>query len=217
MRYSVILAGESRSFGEGDRFLAGAADAPSGEVVVALGEVSKLDLGAVLAEAGPRTVLLELGSECLALHVGLGAQPSNVLGFARYRTGGSAPSRLIEIVRLPSTSQESEADAVTLFRDAGFETAVCSDQPGRILDRLVRPKYNAALRLVDEGLATAEAIDLTCRLGLGYAEGPIERVVGGGLADHYRICRGLFEVFGTAAYAPARVAVVAAGRSERGS
>ncbi len=82
-----------------------------------------------------------------------------------------------------------------MFEPAGLEVAVCADQAGRIIDRLVRPKYNAALRLLDEGLASAEAMDTTCRLGLGYPDGPIERVLRGGLAaslrSHQRAVRGL--------------------------
>jgi hypothetical protein len=50
--------------------------------------------------------------------------------------------------------------------------------------RLVRPKYNAALRFLDEGLASQKDMDLTCRLGLGYADGAIERVIRGGLVSH---------------------------------
>jgi 3-hydroxybutyryl-CoA dehydrogenase len=94
---------------------------------------------------------------------------------------------------------------------------VCKDQAGRIVDRLVRPVYNAALRFLDEGLASAEALDTTCRLGLGYPDGPIERVMRGGLAHHHDVSKALFEVCGSASYAPARRAVVARQRHGKGS
>ena len=94
---------------------------------------------------------------------------------------------------------------------------VCADQAGRIIDRLVRPKYNDALRLLDEGLASAADMDLTCRLGLGYRDGPIERVERGGLGYHGDISRALFDVYGTPAYAPARRAVVAKQRENQKS
>ena len=60
-------------------------------------------------------------------------------------------------------------------------------------------------------------MDLTCRLGLGYTDGPIERVIRGGLAHHYDITKALFEVTGASGYAPARRAVVAARRREKGA
>src|SRR5262249_23183413 len=99
-----------------------------------------------------------------------------------------------------------------VFEGAGLTVVVCADQAGRILDRLLRPKNNAALRFLDEGLASAADIDLTCRLGLGYPDGPIERIVRGGLAEHYAVSKALFDAYGPAAYAPARRAVVAARR-----
>jgi 3-hydroxybutyryl-CoA dehydrogenase len=76
--------------------------------------------------------------------------------------------------------------------------------------------YNAALRFLDEGLASAEAMDATCRLGLGYPDGLIERVMRGGLAHHHDVTSALFEVYGAAAYAPARRAVVAKQHRAKG-
>ena len=83
------------------------------------------------------------------------------------------------------------------------------------IDRLVRPVYNAALRFLDERLATAEDMDLTCRLGLGYPDGPVERVERGDLARHYEITQSLFEIYGVPGFAPARRAVVAHERRRR--
>jgi 3-hydroxybutyryl-CoA dehydrogenase len=99
-----------------------------------------------------------------------------------------------------------------VFEAAGLVVVVCADQAGRIIDRLVRPKYNAALRFLDEGLATAKDMDTTCKLGLGYPDGPIERVERGGLAYHHDVTRALFETYGAAGYAPARRAVVGKSR-----
>ncbi len=211
MDYRIIQHGPSRSFPDGDPFLAAAGK--GGALVLHLG-----DCRGVAIEADPdlAAVLIELGQECLGVHTGeeAGREGSNRLGFARYRNGDDAPSRLIELVRQPATSDSAIATARDLFEAAGFEVALCADQAGRIVDRLVRPKYNAALRFLDEGLASAEDMDLTCRQGLGYAEGPIERVVRGGLARHCDITEALFRVYGTAAYAPARRALVAKERSK---
>ncbi|MCA8927248.1 MAG: hypothetical protein KDC18_04210, partial [Alphaproteobacteria bacterium] len=82
----------------------------------------------------------------------------------------------------------------------------------RIVDRLVRPKYNDALRFIDEGLASAEDMDRTCCLGLGYPDGPVERVTRGGLARHFDVSQAIHAMTGLAAYAPARAAAVAKAR-----
>lgn len=207
MRYAIVRQGESRSFPAGDPFLAGATDVESAEIILYCGV-------ALAADASKAAVLVELGTECLGEHTGegTGGEGSNVVGFARYRNGDDPPSKLVELVRQPATLESAIAGARALFEAAGLAVVVSADQPGRIIDRLVRPKYNAALRFLDEGLATQHDMDLTCRLGLGYPDGPIERVVRGGLARHHDVTRALFKVTGAQAYAPARRAVVAAAR-----
>jgi 3-hydroxybutyryl-CoA dehydrogenase len=77
------------------------------------------------------------------------------------------------------------------------------------VDRLIRPYLNAALRRLDEGLATADDMDATLKLGLGYPEGPIALLERTGLAAHFDVSQALYEALGDAAYAPARRARVA--------
>lgn len=210
MNYAIIQSGESRSFPQGDAFLTGGGGAAAdADVIVLLGQP------ALAPDAGKAAILVELGTECLSFHTGEDCEDTvNIIGFSRYRNGKDAPSSLIELVRQPNTIDEALAAARALFEDAGLTVVVSGDQAGRIIDRLVRPKYNAALKLLDEGLASQKDIDLTCRLGLGYADGPIERTVRGGLAEHHDVSAALFQVYGTSAYAPARKALVAAQRRD---
>ena len=209
MAYTIVQHGESRSFPPGNAFLSNGVDPAAADVVVHVGTV----VTPVAGDPARTALLVELGSECLAGHVDDSDERfGNVLGFARYRNGSDAPSKLVELVRTTHTTTAAIAAARAVLEAAGMTVVVCSDQPGRIIDRLVRPKYNAALRFLDEGLASAEDMDLTCRLGLGYPDGPIERVVRGGLAHHHDVTRALFETYGTAAYAPAPRAVAAARR-----
>lgn len=207
MGYTIVKSGESRSFPEGDAFLAGAKS--DADVVIYCG-------APFVADPAKTAILVELGQECLGEHTGeeMGGEGSNVLGFARYRNGRDAPSNLVELVRQDATAESAIAAATAVFEGAGFAVAVCTDQAGRIVDRLARPKYNFALRFLDEGLATQKDMDLTCRLGLGYADGPIERVARGGLDLHHDITKALFETYGASGYAPARRAVVAAARRD---
>jgi 3-hydroxybutyryl-CoA dehydrogenase len=208
MRYRIVQQGESRSFPDGDAFLDG--ESADGEVVLYLGVSYSSD-------SSKTAILIELGTECLGEHTGEGhgEEGSNVLGFARYRNGDDPPSRLVELVVQPNSDPGAIEAARAVFGGAGLEVAVSADRAGRILDRLLRPVYNSALRLLDEGLASAEAIDATCRLGLGYPDGPIERVLRGGLARHHEVSRALFEAYGTPAFAPPRRAVVAWRRMGR--
>lgn len=212
MDYQIIRAGRSRSFPEGDPLLAGGKD--GGEVVVIIGA----DAGAAfrkLRDANAKAaVLIELGTECLGAHTGehRGAEGSNVLGFARFRLGVAPPSDLVELVRQPGTSQAAIDTARAVFEQHGLKVALCGDFSGRILDRLLRPYYNAALRRLDEGLASAADMDTTLKLGLGYPEGPIELLERTGLTHHYDVTQALYEAYGDPAYAPARRARVAKQR-----
>ena len=207
MAYAIRRDGESRSFPDGDPFLAAAA--PDADVTVLLGAPYEPD-------PSKTAILVELGTECLGVHTGeaAGEEGSNVLGFARYRNGGDPPSGLVELVRQPNTDDRALEAARALFAAAGLTVVVSADRVGRIVDRLVRPKYNAALRLLDDGLAKAEDMDLACRLGLGYPDGPVERAVRGGLAHHHAVSSALFAASGQPGDAPARAACVAAARSE---
>lgn len=209
MRYAIINGGESRSFAENDSLFSSAAAAEDADVLIYAGASELTPDPAKVA------VLVELGTESLAIYTGEEPNTSfaNVVGFARYRNGDDAPSKLVELVRRPWTKDSALQAARDVFEGAGLEVVVCADQPGRIIDRLVRPKYNAALRLLDEGLATEADMDLTCRLGLGYPDGPIERIKRGGLLHHYKVTQALFETYGTPAYAPPRQAIDAARRA----
>ncbi|HEX2827112.1 MAG TPA: 3-hydroxyacyl-CoA dehydrogenase family protein [Burkholderiales bacterium] len=187
-----------------------------GDAIVIIGEKVGQALATLTAREDKVAVLIELGTESLGVHTGeaRGTEGSNVLGFARFRLGAAEPTRLVEVVRQPRTPDTAVAAAKEIFEALGLEVAVCGDFDGRIVDRLVRPYYNAALRRLDEGLATADDLDTTLKLGLGYPVGPISLLESTGLEHHYDVTQALYEALGDPAYAPARRARVAKQRSK---
>jgi 3-hydroxybutyryl-CoA dehydrogenase len=205
MDYAIIDTGGSRSFPAGDAFLQ--KSSKHADLAIVIGR----DVSSEFPKVKAKTILLELGSECLGVYTGesRGNEGSNVLGFARFRLGDAAPTNLVELVKQPKTDPAALAAARQVFEGAGLGVAVCNDFPGRIVDRLLRPYLNAALRRLDEGLATADDMDTTLRLGLGYPEGPIALLDRTGLAAHFDVTQALYEALGDPAYAPARRARVA--------
>ncbi len=217
MFYQLIDTGNSRSFPDPHALHAKAEAA--GDVVIIIGDKVGQALQTLAARDTKTAVLIELGTGNLGAHTGesRGNEGSNVLGFARFRLGNAEPTPLVEVVRQPGSADTAVAAAREVFEAAGLKVAVCGDFDGRIVDRLVRPYYNAALKRLDEGLATADDLDTTLRLGLGYPEGPIALLERTGLDKHYGVTQALFEATGDAAYAPARRARVARQRADRES
>jgi 3-hydroxybutyryl-CoA dehydrogenase len=209
MGLTVIAAGASRSF-------------PNGTDALPTDRRGTLVIGADAArgyrdevgDAHCDFVAVELGSECLAIHTGLDASDAHrrTVGFARFRLGDAAPTQLVEVVRQPWTDEDAVAAARAFFEAAGFRTALCEDIPGRIVDRLIRPYFNAVLRRLDQKLASAADMDATLRLGLGYPEGPNALLSRTGLAHHHDVTQALFVALGDPDFAPARAAQVAKAR-----
>lgn len=212
MAHRLIQTGPSRSFPDAHA-LTDAATA-DGDLLVLIGDGAGAAFAEVADPSRYSAILIELGSECLGVHAGeqRGEEGGAVLGFARFRLGEGPPSNLVEIVRQPATAAEALLAARSLFEAHGLLTAVCNDFPGRIVDRLVRPYYNAALGCLDSKLASAADMDLTLKLGLGYPDGPIELLERTGLAAHHDITEALSRALGDSAYAPARRAQVAKAR-----
>jgi len=211
--YRVIKAGDSRSFPAAHAFL-GQAD-PQGASRVFIGNGAGAAFQGASGLPACPFVAIELGTECLGAHTGesRGREGSNVVGFARFRLGTADPTPLVELVRQPRTLEAAVEAARSAFESAGLKVAVCGDFPGRIVDRLIRPYFNAALRRLDERLASADDLDKTLCLGLGYPEGPISLLERTGLAEHHDITTALYQALGQEAYAPARRAQVAKVRT----
>lgn len=205
LSYSIERTGKSRAFPGSHAFIDGAT--AEGAVLVLLGPAGDA------RRIAPRraAVLVELGTECLATYERDEDPPasSNLVGFARWRLGASAPSDLIELVAGRTTHPDALDAAQAVFEAAGFTVSRCADRAGRIVDRLLRPQFNLALTALDDGLATAEDMDLCLKLGLGYRQGLLAPLLDSGLAEHHDVTRALFEIYGQSQYAPPRLAVVA--------
>lgn len=215
MLYTIVRGGTSASFPDDHALFASAGK--TGDVAVVLGSEAGAAFRNLRQPESLLAVLIELGNECLGVHTGEagGEEGSNVVGFARFRMGSADPTNLVELVRQPRTNEAAVAAAKQVLEGAGLQVAVCGDFAGRIVNRLVRPYYNAALRRLDEGLASAADMDTTLKLGLGYPEGPIGLLERTGLAQHHDATQALYEACGDSAYAPARRARVAKQRQTK--
>jgi len=77
----------------------------------------------------------------------------------------------------------------------GKTPVFCSDTPGFIVNRVARPFYGEALRLLGEGTATAEQIDRIVRLSGGFRMGPFELMDMIGIDVNYAVTKSVYEQF----------------------
>ncbi|RKO91505.1 3-hydroxyacyl-CoA dehydrogenase, partial [Blyttiomyces helicus] len=82
--------------------------------------------------------------------------------------------KLVEIIRLPETSESTYASLVAVTKKMGKVSVMCKDTPGFIVNRLLVPYMMEALRVVERGEATKEDVDTAMKLGAGYPMGPFE-------------------------------------------
>jgi 3-hydroxybutyryl-CoA dehydrogenase len=209
LNVQIIDTGKSRSFPNLSEFnLSSNAKA---DILLIIGQEVHQAFKAVSNQNAYQLILLELGEECLGIHTGesLGNEGSHVLGFARYKMGDDPATKLIELVKQPKSKDQSLETAKSFFESFELVVAVCADTPGRIVDRLIRPYLNSVLRRLDDGLATAEDMDKTLKLGLGYPEGPLAMLQRSGLEHHAQVTESLYQALGNPGFFPARRALVA--------
>lgn len=125
--------------------------------------------------------------------------------------------RLIELVRGVETSDTTLATAEALAARYGKETVVCQrDTQGFITTRLIAGFCLEAMRIVEEGIATAEDVDRACQLAFNHPMGPLATTDLGGLDTTLRAADALAEHYGDRYRAPQLLrSLVAAGHHGR--
>jgi 3-hydroxybutyryl-CoA dehydrogenase len=103
------------------------------------------------------------------------------------------PSKLLEIVKADTTSEETLAAAKEFGHSLGKEILVAEDTPGFIFNYLLLALTGAAVHLLENGIATAEDIDKSMTLGLGHPIGPLALADFNGLDVGYMVARAMYE------------------------
>ena len=98
---------------------------------------------------------------------------------------------LVEIIPGIKTSVSVKDRIISLLESMGKETVSAKDSPGFIVNRLLLPYINNAIKLYSEGIASRDDIDKAMKLGTNHPMGPLE------LADHIGldICLNILENF----------------------
>jgi 3-hydroxybutyryl-CoA dehydrogenase len=168
------------------------------------------------AASAPGTVLASNTSSLSIARIASATQrPERVLGMHFFNPVPLMP--LVEVIAGPLTDPQI-TDSVALFaRRLGKTPVVAADTPGFIVNRVARPFYLEALRILGEGAAGVEAVDAAMR-GIGFRMGPFELIDTIGLDVNLAVSRSVHEqFFGDPRYRPHPIqrTLVDAGRLGR--
>ena len=102
---------------------------------------------------------------------------------------------LVEVVPAITTSPEVAERTRALATAWGKTTVVATDTPGFIVNRVARPFYGEALRMLEEGLADVATIDWALRDVGGFRMGPFELMDLIGNDVNFAVTTSVFEGF----------------------
>jgi 3-hydroxybutyryl-CoA dehydrogenase len=110
--------------------------------------------------------------------------------------------RLLELVRTIMTSDET-VEAVRAFGETLHKTVVVApDVGGFIVTRLFTPFLLGAVRMLEEGIATRDEIDVSMKMAVNHPMGPLEVIDFIGLDTELSIAETLYAETKDTKYAP---------------
>ncbi|WNV74589.1 3-hydroxyacyl-CoA dehydrogenase family protein [Geodermatophilus sp. DSM 44513] len=156
-----------------------------------LGEIAKP--GAVLATTTSSLPVIECARAS--------GRPEDVVGMHFFNP--AQVMRLVEVVSTISTAPDVAATAHAVSERLGKHAVSCADRAGFVVNALLFPYLNDAVRMLEAHYATADDIDAAMKVGCGYPMGPFELLDVVGLDVALAIERELYAEFREPGFAPA--------------
>ncbi len=143
------------------------------------------------------------------------SRPGEVIGMHFFNP--AAIMRLVEVVTTVSTAKDVEATVLDVTQKIGKHAVRCGDRAGFIVNALLFPYLNDAIKMLEAHYATADDIDSAMKVGCGYPMGPFELLDVVGNDVSLAIQRELYLEFREPGFAPAPLLehLVTAGRLGR--
>ncbi|MFI6270478.1 3-hydroxyacyl-CoA dehydrogenase family protein [Micromonospora zamorensis] len=150
----------------------------------------------------PGVVLATTTSSLPVIDVAMAThRPADVVGLHFFNPAPVMP--LVEVVRTIRTSPEATATARAVCAALGKTGVVCGDRSGFIVNALLFPYLNDAVKMLEASYSTADDIDHAMKLGCGYPMGPFELLDVVGLDVSLAIQRELYLELREPGFAPA--------------
>lgn len=108
--------------------------------------------------------------------------------------------KLVEVIKGIATSEETKEAIVEMTKSVGKTPVEVEEAPGFVVNRILIPMINEAIGIYAEGIATAEDIDDSMKLGANHPMGPLALGDLVGLDVCLAIMDVLYEEFGDSKY-----------------
>jgi 3-hydroxybutyryl-CoA dehydrogenase len=200
------LGGTGHSAGNGV-----VSDAPDTVTLIGSGDAAETAIATALASVGinvtrnashPSDLIL------IAAHAGRPVLPAALAaGRADQSVGLHLPRGLLaggvaELIRTSRTSDEALEAGSALAAKLGLDVVCAPDRPGFLVGALLYPHLADAVRMVQDGYATALDIDNAMMLGCGYPQGPFELLDAAGAAAVLAGLEAMYSAYGYPSFAP---------------
>ena len=128
-------------------------------------------------------------------------RPGDVVGMHWFNP--ATLMKLVEVVPTVRTSADVVATIKSVCATAGKHAVICGDRAGFIVNALLFPYLNDAVKMLEEHYSTVDDIDFAMKLGCGHPMGPFELLDVVGLDVALAIEQTLYLEFREPGFAPA--------------
>ncbi len=154
----------------------------------------KRQIFAELDAAAPEHAIFASNTSSLSINVLAGAcrRPDRVIGLHFFNPAHIM--KLVELIPNEFTSDATLQTALGFVEKLGKTAVLCKDTPAFIVNRVARPFYGEALRLLGEGAADVETIDRLMK-SIGFRMGPFELIDLVGSDVNFAVTQSVYEAY----------------------
>ncbi|MGA7733781.1 MAG: 3-hydroxyacyl-CoA dehydrogenase NAD-binding domain-containing protein [Chloroflexia bacterium] len=145
------------------------------------------------AQAGPDTILATNTSSLSITSIASATRnPERIIGMHFFNPAPVMP--LVEVIAAPQTSSEVVETVRGIAQSMGKTPVRSADTPGFIVNRVARPFYGEALKILGDGTATVSQVDEAMRLA-GFRMGPFELMDLIGIDINFAVTQSVYNAF----------------------
>ena len=142
------------------------------------------------------------------------AHPERVVGMHFFNP---APlMKLVEVVKGELTNEKVAGTIYALCKQMGKNPVMCKDAPGFIVNRVARHYYLEAMKLVEQGMASFENVDIIME-SMGFKMGPFKLMDLIGMDINLSVSQSIYEAFnGIERFKPSQIQIEKVKEGELG-